>query len=240
MFLKEGFVRGLGQQRKDADFEVETTKTDPGKPTSLADYVERMPGDQTTIYYLAGETRALMTQSPHLESYLAQGREVLLPDRPGRRVRGRPFRQYKGKSFQAIDKIETADAIDDETKAKYQPLLDLLKSKIPESRDARLTKRLKESAVCLMNDEGAYSANMQRMMQRMGRGDMPRREPSPRILEVNAEHPVIQSLDTLRAKERRRSATRGSRANCCTTKPSSAKAGNCKIHRPSRNGSTRC
>jgi molecular chaperone HtpG len=200
MFLREGACQDWSNREKISDLLlVETTKTEPGKWTTLAEYVERMPGEQTTIYYLAGETRALMTQSPHLESYLAKGSEVLLLTDPADEFVVDSLGQYKGKSFQAIDKVGAeTDAIDDATKTKYQPLLDLFKAKVPGIKDARLTKRLKESAVCLMTDEDAHSANMQRLLQRMGR-EKPG-EPAPRVLEVNPEHPVVQSLDALRAK----------------------------------------
>jgi molecular chaperone HtpG len=200
MFLKEGACQDWSNREKIADLLLfETTKTDPGKQVTLGDYVERMPGDQTTIFYLAGESRALMTQSPHLESYLAKGQEVLLLTDPADEFVVESLNQYKGKSFQAIDKVGAdAEAIDETVKTQFQPLLDLFKAKVPSIKEARLTKRLKESAVCLMTDEDAYSANLQRMMQRMGR-DMPK-EPTPRVLEVNPEHPVIQALDAMRTK----------------------------------------
>ncbi len=200
MFLKEGACQDWSHREKIADLLLfETTKTDAGKLTSLGEYVERMPGDQTSIYYLAGETRDLMTQSPHLESYLAKGWEVLLLTDPADEFVVDSLGQFKGKSFQAIDKVGAeSDAIDDDTKNKYQPLLDLFKAKVPAIKDARLTKRLKDSAVCLMTDEDAQSANMQRLLQRMGR-----EKPGPggpRVLEVNPDHPVVQALETMRAK----------------------------------------
>src|SRR5260370_26328250 len=58
---------------------------------------------------------------------------------------------------------------------------------------------MKESAVCLVSEEGAYRANMERLMQRMHRDQPP--PPSKRVLEVNPEHPVVQALKTLHAKD---------------------------------------
>lgn len=200
VFLKEGACQDWPNREKIADLLLwESTKTEPGKTTTLADYVEKMPGDQTTIFYLAGETRAIMTQSPHLESYLAKGQEVLLLTDPADEIVVESLGQYKGKSFQAIDKVGAEkDEIADDLKTKFQPLLDLFKTKVPAIKEARLTKRLKDSAVCLMSDEDAYSANMARMMQRMGREKPPE---APRVLEVNPEHPVVIALDAIRAKK---------------------------------------
>jgi molecular chaperone HtpG len=54
---------------------------------------------------------------------------------------------------------------------------------------------LKESAAVLVADEGAMSAHMERLMQRMGRGeDMP---PAKRVLELNPSHPAVQTLRVL-------------------------------------------
>jgi molecular chaperone HtpG len=200
VFLKEGACQDWSHREKIADLLLfESTKTDAGKTTTLGEYLERMPGEQATIYYLAGETRALMTQSPHLESYLAKGWEVLLLTDPTDEFVVDSLGQYKGKSFQAIDKVGAeAGEIDDGTKKKYQPLLDLFKAKVAGIKDARLTKRLKESAVCLMSDEDAHSANMQRLLQRMSR-EKPA-EAAPRVLEVNPDHAVIQALEGMRAK----------------------------------------
>src|SRR5437899_2652960 len=59
-----------------------SNKTEPGRYTSLSDYVTRMPGEQTDIYYLAGESRDLLLQSPYLEGFQAKGWEVLLLTEP--------------------------------------------------------------------------------------------------------------------------------------------------------------
>ena len=63
-----------------------------------------------------------------------------------------------------------------------------------------MTNRLKESAVCLVSDENAMSASMERLLQRMQRD-----KPMPavkRILEINPEHPLVQALEKLLAKDK--------------------------------------
>ena len=68
------------------------------------------------------------------------------------------------------------------------------------SRRQQLTNRLKESAVCLVSDEHAMSASMERLMQRMQRDkSMPA---SKRILEINPQHALVQALEKLLAKDR--------------------------------------
>ena len=75
--LKEGIVRDATSRQtllKLARF----SSTAGDDPLRLADYVERMPGGQAHIYYLAGAPVEVPRDSPHLESLTATGREVLL------------------------------------------------------------------------------------------------------------------------------------------------------------------
>jgi molecular chaperone HtpG len=73
-----------------------------------------------------------------------------------------------------------------------------MKEKLTEVKDVRLSNRLKESAACLVADEGQMGAHMERLFQRMGRGqDLPS---SKRILEVNADHPALQAMQQLHQK----------------------------------------
>jgi molecular chaperone HtpG len=79
-------------------------------------------------------------------------------------------------------------------------LLDYFKAKITDIGDARLTNRLKESAVCLVSADDAMSASMERLMARMQR-DKPM-PASKRILEVNPEHPLVMAMEKLLAKDK--------------------------------------
>ena len=65
--------------KKDAllDLVLADSSHDPAEPTTLADYVGRMPAGQEHIYYLTGPSREVVEQSPHLEAYLDRGYEVL-------------------------------------------------------------------------------------------------------------------------------------------------------------------
>jgi molecular chaperone HtpG len=200
-FLKEGAYQDWTNREKLADLLLfESTKTEPGKLTSLAEYVERMPGEQTEIYYLAGEGRELLEQSPLLESFKAKGWEVLLLTEPADEFVVDTMHEYKGKKLRGIDKAGLDQtSVSEERQKEYQPLLDFLKEKLADIKEARLTSRLKESAVCLVAEEGAPSAHMERILQQMGRGQQ---APGKRILEVNPDHPVVQSMQQLVTKDR--------------------------------------
>jgi molecular chaperone HtpG len=199
VFVKEGAYQDFEHREKVADLLLfDSTKTEPGKLTALSDYVERMLSDQSEMLYLAGESREILLQSPHLEAFRAKGQEVLLLTDPADEIVIDAVRQYKGKSFKAINKGVADAAVEEEAKTKYKPLLDLIQSKLPQIKEARLTNRLKESAVCLTAEDSAFSANVQRLMQRMGQAAP---EPEKRVLEVNPEHPLIQAIESLRFRD---------------------------------------
>ena len=74
-----------------------------------------------------------------------------------------------------------------------------MKGKLTDIKDVRLSSRLKESAACLVADEGEISAHMERLVRRMGRGqELPE---TKRILELNADHPAVTAMQQLLAKD---------------------------------------
>jgi molecular chaperone HtpG len=199
--LKEGVHQDWNNRQRVAELLLfESTKTEPGKFTTLDQYVEAMPVAQTEIYYLIGETREMLENSPYLESFKAKGQEVLLLTDPIDEFVASSLPEFKGKKLKAVDKGELSSSEQDEAKKKeFEPLCDYLKAKLPEIKDVRLSNRLKESAVCLVADEGDMSAHMERLMARYGRDK--ETPASKKILEVNGEHPAVQAMRKLLAKD---------------------------------------
>ena len=195
MFLKEGVVQDYPNRDKLADLLLlESTRTEPDKFTTLAEYVERMPADQQEIYYITGDSRAVLEQSPHLEGFKEKGREVLLLTEPIDEFLTQALTEYKGKHLKAVDRGDLGgQAVLDETKKRFALLLSFMKDKLKdEVKDVRLSSRLKESAACLVTDEGAMGPQMQRFLQRIGRGDEVQTD--KRVLELNPLHPVVEAV----------------------------------------------
>jgi molecular chaperone HtpG len=209
--LKEGVSQDWNNKQRIAELLLfESTKTKRGEYTTLDKYVENMPVSQTEIYFLTGENRELLENSPHLESFKAQGQEVLLLTDPIDEFMVAALHEYKGKQLKAVDKGQVGAADVEEARRKeFQPLLDCIKGILTEIKDVRLSNRLKESAVCLVADEGEMGAHLERLMARLGREkDFP---VSKKILEVNADHPAIQAMRALHARD----ATDARLANYC-------------------------
>ncbi len=194
--LKEGLGRDWANREAIADLLLfETLKGGKDKLSTLAEYVAAMPAEQTDIFFLTGEDRAALEHSPALEAYRHRGWDVLLLTDPidGFVFPGVP--DYKGRPLKAADRhapelpAEEARKVE-EAAGAFQPLLTALKGSLGGVKDVRLSKRLKESAACLVADEGALDAHMERLMQRLGRSEAE----SARILELNPEHPAVQGL----------------------------------------------
>ena len=81
----------------------------------------------------------------------------------------------------------------EEAAGAFQPMLEALKGQLTELKDVRLSRRLTESAACLVAEEGALGANLERLLQKMGRAEA-MGGASPRILELNPDHAAVQGL----------------------------------------------
>jgi molecular chaperone HtpG len=201
--LKEGVSRDWNNRKQLADLLLfESLRTETGKFTTLAEYVEKMPAEQKEIYYLIGESRELLEHSPYLEAFRARGYDVLLLTDPIDEWVLPALHEYKDKKLKAADRGELDGDKGEkkpETEEKFKKLFEHLKGKLSEVSDVRLSSRLKESAACLVADEGAMTAHMERLMQKIGRAEEV--GASKRILELNGEHPAVLALQALHEKK---------------------------------------
>ncbi len=194
--LKEGLARDWENREKVADLLLfETASRPAGEAVTLADYAEAMPAGQDVIYYLTGESAEQLRHSPYLEPYRARGFDVLLLTDPIDEFTLPHLPEYKGKKLQAADRgpapVEGGD-IPAEVTADYAGLLGALKTHLPEVSDVRLTKRLTESAACLVV-EGGMSAYMERILKRGGEDA----GTGKRVLELNSDNPAVAAVKTL-------------------------------------------
>ena len=202
--LKEGLSRDWSNRESIADLLLfESINTDAGSFVTLKQYVDAMPPEQKDIYYLTGEQRSLMEHSPVLEMFREKKWNVLLMTDPIDEFILPSLSEYKEKQLKAADKGEFNQSADEEakrteTQKKLQPLFDALKKQIAELKDIRLSTRLKESASCLVSEEGAVGANMERILQKLGQADS---HIGQRILELNPDHAVVQTLIRLHEKD---------------------------------------
>ena len=203
--LKEGAHEDFANREKIADlllFHSTTASTDEQFVT-LEKYLSTMSADQKEIYYLCGEHLGALASSPYVEAFKAKGQEVLLLTSPVDEWMIEALHEYKEKPFKPVDRGE-APAGDDEKKAmeahreRFASLLQYLKGKLPTLKEVRISARLKNSASCLVVDEQGMSAQMERIMRKMGQA-VP---PPERILELNPAHPAVKNMLELYEKDR--------------------------------------
>ncbi len=169
---------------------------------SLADYVERMKKGQEAIYYIAGDDAEKIIKSPHLEGFRAKGIEVLLLADPVDEFWLQHVTEFEAKPFKSITRgAADLDSITDEEKSddkKDEPDLQALDGLIAAIKlelgdivkDVRPSKRLTDSPVCLIADDGDMDVNLERILQRHGQ----LKTAMPRILELNPSHGIIVKL----------------------------------------------
>lgn len=87
------------------------------EPTTLKSYVERMKDGQDAVYYLTGESRQSIENSPHMEAFRAKGIEVLLLTDPVDEVWVDAVGEFDGKPLRSVAKGEVDLGGEDDDKA---------------------------------------------------------------------------------------------------------------------------
>lgn len=200
--IKEGIAEDYANRDKIADLlRFASTFDDSGKQSvSLADYLGRMGKDQDKIYYVVADGYLAAKNSPHLEIFREKGVEVLLlHDRIDEWLVAH-LTEYQGKTLHSIAKGdvdfsgETSDAdkaSEDSRETELSPLLKQMQEALSDRvKEVKLSKRLKDSPVCLVADANDMSGHLQRIMKEMGQ-DVPDMKP---IMEINPSHVLIQRL----------------------------------------------
>ena len=197
--LKEGLFED--HENRERLLEIARFRSTEGKGwTTLDGYVERMKEGQADIFYITGTSIEALRSSPQLEMARAKGVEVLLFDDPVDEFWLPEVGEYKGKKLHSLTRsdvdlssIKGADS--PETPRADQAGLDKLIARLKlalgeQVKDVRASKRLKESAVCLVADDGGMDLRLGRMLkghEQFAGGTKP-------ILEINAEHALVGRL----------------------------------------------
>ena len=200
--IKEGPAEDYANREQIAKLlRFASTQTDSAEQiVSLADYIGRMKDGQDKIYYIVGDSFVAARNSPHLEIFRKKGLEVLLlSDRVDEWLMSH-LNEFEGKSFQSVakgaldlDKIASEEEKQEQKQAEdqYKDLLGRVKDVLGDKvKEVRISSRLTDSPACLVVEDYALSAHLERLLRDAGQS-VPMSKP---YLELNPAHPLIGRL----------------------------------------------
>ena len=199
--LKEGVSSDYDNKERLLPLLLLESSNDPISLTTLKAYVDRMKPEQSEVFYLTGESRKVIENSPHLEAPKQKGYEVLYFSDPVDEMMVQSLYEVDGKRLKSVTKGEIYLGTEEQKQQKkdqlkkqeeeYAKFLEASQKRLDQYvTQIRLSSRLVNSPVCLVTQEHGYSPHLERLLQK-GKGGGPKQR---RIMELNSEHPLIARL----------------------------------------------
>jgi molecular chaperone HtpG len=202
--LKLGIHEDSTNRAKIADFLRYNTSKSGEEMGSLKDYIGRMKPEQKEIYYITGESKSTVANSPFLEALKKRDYEVIYMVDPIDEYAVQQLKEYEGKKLRsctkeglAFDDSEEEKKKLEEEKAKFEPLCKLIKDVLGDKVEKVVpSTRVVDSPCVLVTGEYGWTANMERIMKAQALRDasMSSYMVSKKTMEINPKHPIVIEL----------------------------------------------
>jgi molecular chaperone HtpG len=206
--IKEGIYEDF--ERRSQLLALSRFTTTVGNGRSLKQYVADLKPNQTEIYYLVGDSLERLKSNPKLEAARARGIEVLLLTDPVDAFWSAAPLDFEGKPLKSLSQGEVdfslVPLIDKETKPEEADkaavddatIVATVKLALGERvSDVRASRRLTDSAACLVAGGKGPDRELERLLARHNRS--PGTKP---ILELNMRHILVKALARAKHEER--------------------------------------
>ena len=171
---------------------------------SLKEYVEKMKENQKDIYFITGESKKAIENSPFIETLKKKDLEVLYMTDPIDEYVIQQLKEYEGKKLrnctkEGLDIEETEDEKKqkEEQKKAFEGLCKHIKEVLGDKIEKCVVgDRLTDSPCILVTSEWGWTANMERIMkaQALKDSNMSSYMISKKTMEINPNHPIVVQL----------------------------------------------
>ena len=198
--LKYGVVAEFGANKDILKDLLLFASSNSDKPTTFAEYVERMKDGQENIYFATGESVRMISRLPQTEKLREKGYEILYLVDDVDEFAIQILREYKEKQFKSVNSGDLGLESDDEKqevekkKEEFGGLLGFVKETLGDRvKEVKLSAGLITSPICL-SAGGHLSFEMEKYLSAVKSESAPKAD---RILELNPDHKVFENLSKL-------------------------------------------
>lgn len=196
--IKYGLYEGFGANKDKLKDLILFYSSKEKDLVTLSEYVSRMKPDDKYIYYASGESIDKIDKLPQTELLKEKGFEILYMTDDIDEFAIQVLHDFDEKEFKSVsaedlgieetkEEKEKAEKQAEESKDMLEFMKEALSGKVEE---VRLSQRLKSHPVCLTT-KGGLSIEMEKVLNSM---PMDEKVKSERVLEINANHPILKAL----------------------------------------------